>query len=93
MKLWLLTPRADLGDNDPWEPWYDKVFGFLVRAETEAHARRIANEHGGDETGPIETDIYRTGGDPWLSPTLSDCLELVSAQGDAGVVLRDFRKA
>ena len=36
MRLWLLRPQEGLieGDN-PWDPWYDKAFGFVVRAETE----------------------------------------------------------
>lgn len=37
MKLWLLRPVVGLDENDnPWWPWYDKAFGFVVRAETEA---------------------------------------------------------
>ena len=47
MKLWLLRPREDLPyDKDPWEPWYDKAFGFVVRAETEERARAIGQESG-----------------------------------------------
>lgn len=37
MRLWELRPIDK--DSGPWEPWYDKAFGFVVRADTEAQAR------------------------------------------------------
>ena len=92
MKLWLLRPREDIRENDPWEPWYDKTFGFVVRAETEQDARMIANASGGDETGPISHDTYRHGGDPWLSPEFSSCEEL-SPTGTAQMILADHHSA
>jgi len=50
MPLWLLRPREDLPvEDNPWEPWYDKAFGFVVRAKTEAIARQLANADGGAE--------------------------------------------
>lgn len=94
MKLWLLLPRTDLNkDDNPWEPWYDKAIGFVVRADTEVDARRIANTHGGDETGLIRRDVYRTGGDPWLTANWSTCEELAACEGEAGLVLRDYSAA
>lgn len=85
MKLWLLEPLEDTERNyhqpgSPWDPWYDKAFGFVVRAESEADARALANEEHGDE------------GDAWLDPALSKCVEL-TADGEPGVVLRDFAAA
>lgn len=89
MKLWLLLP----GNNGiAWSPWYDKAFGFVVRAETEDEARKLANANGGDETGPITEHVYRTGGDPWLDPSQSTCVEL-TPEGEAGVILRDYASA
>ena len=92
MKLWLLKPVEGLKENNPWDPWYDKAFGFVVRAETEDAARKIANDNGGSETGPVRTRVYRTGGDPWLDKKLSTCSELLT-DGEAGLVLKDFASA
>ena len=93
MKLWLLKPRENLPEDDnPWNPWYDKAFGFVVRATDRAQARALANKAGGDETGPTSHSVYRHGGDAWLHPKYSTCEELI-AEGPEGVVLRDFRSA
>ena len=90
MRVWILRAREDLkADDNPWEPWYDKTFGVVVRAGSEGDARRLANESGGAEVGPIRTDEYRTGGDPWLDPAYSTCEEL-TGNGEAGVLLRDL---
>lgn len=36
IKLWILEPVEDLeGKEDPWDPWFDKAVGFIVRAATE----------------------------------------------------------
>ena len=93
MKLWILRAREDLpnGDN-PWEPWYDKAFRFVVRARTEEEARKLANDSGGDETGPVRTEEYRTGGDPWLDAKYSTCEEL-TGEGEAEVILGEFHSA
>ena len=90
MKLWLLRPVDD--NSAAWDPWYDKAFGFVVRAATEEEARRLANTEGGDEKGPARTDVYRTGGDPWLDPKQSTCIEL-TGDGEAEVIFRDFSAA
>lgn len=92
MKLWLLS-RTDEElpyDDNPWIPWYDKANGFVVRAETEPDARQLANAEGENEKGPtrfIFDDRY--GGDPWLDPKYSTCVEL-TADGESCVILRDF---
>lgn len=75
MKLWILKPIDD--QSGPWEPWYDKTFGFIVRAESEEQARVLAAEQCGDE-GP----------DAWLDESLSTCIELTS-DGEAGVIIED----
>ncbi|MHC4620581.1 MAG: hypothetical protein ACYTEQ_22770 [Planctomycetota bacterium] len=83
MKLWLLRPHEDLpDDNNPWEPWYDKCFGMVVRAATENEARAMAQ--GVDESGDYEEDMRGA----WLDSTLSTCTEL-TAEGEPGVVIRD----
>ena len=40
MKLWILMPKENLNKgDDPWNPWYDKCFGMIIRAKTEEEAR------------------------------------------------------
>ncbi len=82
MKLWLLRPRR--GDfnpvNDHWEPWFEKAFGLVVRAETEQDARRFAREMRG-ETGKI-----------WQDDRYTTCDEL-KAEGEPGVLLVDWQEA
>lgn len=82
MKLWLLRPKGSTNTpNWPWEPWYDKAFGFVVRAETEGEARAFAAADCGDE-----------GRDAWMSYSRSSCEEL-SQEGDAGVIVQDYASA
>ena len=42
LKVYELRPIENLHLNDyPWDPWYDKNFGFIIRAENEKEAREI----------------------------------------------------
>lgn len=94
MKLWVLRPVAGLEkDNDPWEPWYKKAFGFVVRAETEEEARSMADADGGAEnySGIGTSKEYEIVG-PWLDSRYSTCEELTT-EGEAEVVMRDFWNA
>ena len=60
-------------------PIYDAAYGFVVRAKNEAQARKLAAEKCGGE-GP----------DVWLSSAAgTECTEL-TAEGEPGVVLRDY---
>ena len=63
---------------DPWMPWFDRMFGFVLWAESESSARRLASEEAGDE-----------GASAWLSPQNSSCVELLAACSE-GVVMRDY---
>lgn len=94
MKLWLLHPMKDLvANDDPWEPWYDKAFGFVVRAETEKAARRFAHDRAGDENrGEFLGSKIADTNSPWLDVKYSTCTELLP-EGEAGVVMRDFASA
>lgn len=88
MILWLLRPR-DLSDNDnPWYPWYDKCFGYVIRAETEQAARKLAHENAGDENreGFLKTK------EPWLDKKYSTCVELVN-DGKSEIIIQDFSNA
>lgn len=78
MKLWLLKP---VDTRTHWNPWFDKAFGFVVRAPDEATARDVAAEESGDEKP-----------EPWLDKKFTDCVEL-TADGPAQVILRDFASA
>ena len=94
MKIFELRPVENLKDNDnPWEPWYDKSFGFIVRAENEAEARKIANENAGDENrGEFLNSKTANTKTPWLDEKYSTCIELVG-DGDAGMIMQDFARA
>ncbi len=80
------------GDN-PWDPWYDKCFGFIVRAESEAEARAIANSNAWEENSGeflgVEIAKTRT---PWLDENYSTCIEL-TADGEAGIIMQDIASA
>jgi len=85
MELWELSPNEGRTEGkDPWTPWYDKAFGFVVRAENETQARQFAHEVAGDENSD--------GTNPWLSAAYSTCKPLSDA-GEPGVVMRDFASA
>jgi hypothetical protein len=86
MKLWLLRPVESVlsirkENLNPWEPWYDKAFGFVVRAPTEEKARAIAAESCRDE-----------GQELWLNPGYSTCTELLP-KGEEGMIIEDVANA
>lgn len=94
MKLWLLRPMEKLPGNDnPWEPWYDKAFGFVVRAETEAEARDMGHAEAGDENrGEFLRQQIADTREPWKDSKYSTCVELLP-EGFAEVVMLDFARA
>lgn len=75
MKLFLLTPVKK------WDPWYDRAFGFVVRAGNETLARTLASAHAGQE-----------GHEVWKNPELTKCEELTT-RGESRVILRNFASA
>lgn len=81
MKLWLIKP---IDKATHWKPWYDKVFGFVIRAETEQAAREMASTKSGAEAYDVAN--------PWLDAAVTSCAEL-TADGDAEIVLRDEKRA
>lgn len=97
MQLWLLRPRvvARLEHDDPWEPWYDKCFGFVIRAETEEDARALAQDEGNGETVGKEWDekCERWNRIPaWTDPKFSSCVPLTN-DGDVEVIMYDVHAA
>lgn len=84
MALWLLRPIDP--DSPPWEPWYDRCFGFVVRAPSEEKARAMTEGATGDE----QARTYGgKGPNPWLDPALATC-ERLSQRGLDGIVMIDF---
>lgn len=75
MNLWVLRPI------NKWEPWYDKAFAFVVRAESEDDARAIAAKNCGDE-----------GAGSWTNSLRTSCDVLV-ADGPAEMIVRDYASA
>ncbi len=73
MKLWLLM-RTD-------RPGWDEFLGFVVRAEEEPEARRVASEFTyGDEGRRL-----------WEDPSQVRCEYIGEGPGVAGVVLESFQ--
>jgi len=83
MKLWILRPIHTKGD-DPWNPWYDKSFGFVVVASSEIRARQLAHGDAGDENMAAPS--------PWLDPKYSTCIELVPGNEEE-IIMCDFASA
>ena len=94
MTLWLLRPVEDLPDNDnPWHPWYDKCFGFVVRAKNTQDARTTAHRNGGDENrGEFGGEQISHTTTPWLDPQYSTC-EKLTDYGVQEIIISDFRSA
>ncbi len=94
MKLWLLRPVEKLpNDDNPWEPWYDKAFGFVVRAKTEKDAREFAHKKAGDENrGEFLGNKNANTREPWKDKKYSTCIELTK-NGELGVIIQDFASA
>lgn len=91
LKLWILRPQEGLSKKDNlWEPWYDRVFGFIVAAETEEQARQLAGKNAGDE----HRGCYKNPPEPnpWHEPRYTTCLELVSPK-EVGIIMIDFYSA
>lgn len=91
MKFWIIQPNESLPDHDnPWKPWYDKVFKMLIYAENERDARIQAAYNGGVEN-PSD-DFTRS---PWMFEKYSTC-EPLNSEGygeESQVIITDFRAA
>jgi len=94
MKLYILRPIENLpkGD-DPWESWYDKAFGFVVTAENEENARKLADGSAGDENehGYSDGKMVSTS-HPWLSKKYTTCTELIAGEVEE-IIITDFAAA
>lgn len=84
MKLWILKPNSNLQSHDnPWNTQYDKIYGFVVRAENQEEARKLAQGQCGSE-GFFKGQRIA----PWLTLLYTSCEELRS-EGEQGIVLMD----
>ena len=92
--LYILRPEEGLvAEDNPWSPWYDKCFGFVVRATSEEAARKLAQEKAGDEKrGEFLKQKISNTKTPWLDPKYSTC-EVLEAEGEIGIVMEDFHGA
>jgi hypothetical protein len=94
MKIYELRPADNLPINDnPWEPWYDKNFGFIIRADNEKEAREIANQNAGEENrGVFFNEKIANTNTPWLDEKYSTCIEILN-EGEKGLIMQDFARA
>ena len=76
MALWLLKPKENLVENY-WDNPYDKQHGFVIRAQSETEARRIAQENAAQES-------FRES--VWLDPTITECTQ-VQPEGNSALIL------
>ena len=99
MKLWLLTGIYPFGSN------YEQYRGFVIRAKTEADARQMAADAGGDEQPRVDDDgekvweSWNKKGKPiggWLDPNNTKCKLIGTAEYEFAppkILLSDFRNA
>lgn len=72
---------------------YDRVFGFIIRANTEEEARSFAAPESGMEDGWMSKEERQTSS-VWLDASRTTCSEIASGvSGKVGVVIRDLRVA
>lgn len=89
MALWLLERVEDESAD------YDETQAIVVRANSEAQARKVASEPYDEVRIPTEHIIYFTpygdeGKAPWLDTSRTTCTRL-DARGPAKFIIRDFR--
>jgi hypothetical protein len=82
--LFILRPIEVLNSEfDAWDPWYDKCFGMVVRADTKEEARELAKE---EDSMNVENEYV------WTSEKYTTCEELKS-EGEKGLIIEDFHSA
>ena len=88
MKLYILRPVENLQDDNPWDPWYDKSFGFIISATSQEEAREIADTKAGDENYELGVNTKR----PWLEKGYSTC-EILTPSEVPEMIMIDFSAA
>lgn len=98
MRLWLLRPHTEVlaRGRSPWRPWFEKVFGVVVRASSEEEARALAHSEAGSEglgiyqgLGLASEQVAKA---VWLDPLFTACDRLLE-DGPPAVILVDRREA
>lgn len=98
MRLWLLRPHTEVlaRGRSPWRPWFEKVFGVVVRASSEEEARALAQSEAGSEglgiyqgLGLASEQVAKA---VWLDPLFTACDRLLE-DGPPAVILVDRREA
>ena len=79
MKLYILRPLNK--DVREFNPWYDKNFGYVIRAKNKKSARKLAEINAGDE-----------GEDVWLDNEKTSC-EILESEGTTELIMIDCRMA
>ena len=79
MKLYLLKPRKDKPE-DMESGKYETYLGFVIRAKSEASARKMAN-------GEARCCLAK---DEWLDPAYTTCIELLKSGGE-GIILSSYK--
>ena len=91
--LWVLKPHPKWypfskdnhkidGKGNPWEPWYNKLFRCVVRADSEVEARRLVSESGA-ANGTEHA---------WTDQNFKLCEEL-SGEGPSEIIVTDVAEA
>jgi hypothetical protein len=92
MKFWVLRPQLEVLARlaHPWAPPFDKTMGVLVRAETEAETRRLAQTKAGNaglgvypRLGLSEDEVAEN---VWLTQEWTVC-DGLTPDGEPGVIL------
>ena len=97
-RLWLLRPHAEVLErkSHPWRPWFEKVFGVVVRAANETDARALAQAEAGSEGVGVYRELgcaqEEKAAAVWLDPTKTAC-EMLEVDGPPAVILVDRREA
>ena len=97
-RLWLLRPHAEVLErkSHPWRPWFEKVFGVVVRAPNETKARALAQKAAGSEGLGIYREVgcaqEETAIAVWLDRARTACEEL-EVDGPPAIILVDRREA
>lgn len=90
--LWRLQPKNNLKkDDNPWDPWFDKCFGFVIRAKDEKSAREYADANAGEENRGGFLGKRAITRHPWLDTDYTTCTQLI-AEGKEGIIIEDKRK-
>jgi hypothetical protein len=85
--LWLLELTEEGEERFGW----DSADGFVVRAESEEEARKIAGENAGLEEWDFEkNEPVDRGPEFWGDPKMTTCVR-VGNEGERGVVLESYR--